>query len=278
MKLINSSFEILDQEPGQCGIYKQIELAGRTCYKSEGKIGEGTAEKFTAMLINNGHLAMLEHGTVYLYDSIGITDVSALDKYQFNKFSNYNICQSNFNYDIFVTTNYRVIVENGWEEDLKYIVDKPLMGHESRYSVRFVCDRGVANEIVRHRGFSFAQESTRFCNYSKDKFGSELTFIRPSEYASWDDESKLIFIDSCRTAESHYLSLIKNDHKPQEARAVLPLSLKTEIVVTGTESQWRDMLRLRIAPNAHPDIRDIMIPLLQEFVKRNYITYDEPEN
>lgn len=265
MKLIDSSFEIINQAPGQAGIFKQIELAGRTCYKSENKITADSANDFVAMLINNGHFAMLEHGTVYLYDAVGLINVSYLDKYQFNKYSSYTVLQNEETREIFVTTNYRVIIENGWEDDLRYFVDTPMAKHEKRYSVRFICDRAIANEIVRHRGFSFAQESTRFCNYSKDKFGSELTFIKPSEYDNWDGLNQMTFEDSCVFAESAYMRLVKKGLTPQNARAVLPLALKTEIVVTGTESQWQDMLKLRVAPNAHPDIRALMTPLLKEF-------------
>ena len=165
MKLIKPSFEILEQLPGLEGMYKQIELAGRTCYRSTDKITETSAKEFVDRMIKSGHGAMLEHGTVYLFcsteeyvDSNGdVQYYNPLEKYQDNKYSVLNDSDEG----MYITTNLRVLVENGWLDDLKYICE-PTEYHERRYTVKFICDRGVSHEFVRHRVFSFAQESTRY--------------------------------------------------------------------------------------------------------------------
>lgn len=158
MRLIKPSFEIIEQKPGIEGVYKQIELAGRTCYKSLDKITEDSAKGFVDRMIKSGHGAMLEHGTVYLR----IPDVSsdgqyvypAKGKYAGNKYSKLNTKwegPANAQYIVtFVTTNLRVLVENGWTDDLKYICE-PTEHHEKRVTVRFICDRGVSHEFVRHK-------------------------------------------------------------------------------------------------------------------------------
>lgn len=298
MRLIKPSFEILEQQPGIDGIYKMIELAGRTCYRSEDKITPDSAAAFVDRMIKSGHGAMLEHGTVYLevpcYESNFTDDI--VERYITNKYSivrdKYGITTSIFQFDstAYITTNLRVLVENGWTDDLKYICE-PTEYHEKRVTVRFICDRGVSHEFVRHRVFSFAQESTRYCNYSKDKFGNELTFIIPcwlEDYNYKDNTYNQLFIDSLRFAEAHYLDLLKkwddkipdrryktgfrnNPWTPQQARAVLPNSLKTELVMTGFVSDWKHFFKLRDAGSAHPQAQELAKPLHGEFIKRGYI-------
>lgn len=161
MKLINSSFEILEQEPGLQGIYKQIELAGRTCYKSLDKITKDSAKDFVDRMINSKHYAMLEHGTVYLkvpneIVNEGFRFETDWDTLCFNPYTRYSTdC-----YYYYYTTNYRVIIEHNLQEVLKYLCE-PTEFHEKRVTVKFITDRGVSHEFVRHRVFSFAQESTR---------------------------------------------------------------------------------------------------------------------
>lgn len=152
-------------------------------------------------------------------------------------------------------------------------------GHEamlehSSLSVKFVVDRGVSHEIVRHRLFSFAQESTRYCNYSKGKFGSELTFIEP---CFWDEDSNfyLMWKLCCMEAEKDYIRFIDDGATPQEARAVLPNSLATEIVVTGNYREWRHFLKLRTDKAAHPQMREVTIPLLKELQQSIPIIFDD---
>lgn len=289
MRLIRPSAEIWTQEAGISGIYKQIERCARVCYKSEDKIGEGTAKKMVEMLTKRGHTAMLEHGTVYLampMETIIPIEANGWGKYTKNPYSKgFKICEVNGQKRVAVTTNLRVLVENGWLDDLKYICE-PTEYHERRITVRFVCDRGVSHEFVRHRVFSFAQESTRYCNYSKDKFGNELTFIEPcwlEDYNYDDNTYNQLFIDSLRWAEAHYLDLLKkwedkipdkryktgfrnNPWTPQQARAILPNSLKTELVMTGFISDWKHFLELRTAQNAHPQMRELAIPLKEMMI------------
>ena len=312
MKLIKPSFEIIEQKPRDIVIpsdmeigpkmarqelidtvYRQIEIAGRTCYKSEDKITLDSAAKFVERMVKSGHGAMLEHGTVYLKNENSCDD--ELKKYLDNKYSTYKSvyagkrkCQddTDYYYSEYVTTNFRVLVENNWLNDLKYICE-PTEHHEKRITVRFVCDRGVSHEFVRHRVFSFAQESTRYCNYSKDKFGNECTFIIPSwlnyeeqQFVSKNDFSCSIrtdlseheyFIDLLLESERTYNYLTQYcDWKPQQARAILPNSLKTELVMTGTIEQWEGFFKLRDAGSAHPQAYELAHPLHEEFIKRGW--------
>ena len=147
MKLIKPSFEIIEQQSGLDGLYKQIELAGRTCYKSEDKITPTSAKEFVDRMIKSGHGAMLEHGTVYL----AIPWADNWEKYKYNPYSKTNSLSTDEGYSVIaVTTNYRVLVENNWLDDLKYICE-PTKSHEKRVCVRFICDRGVSHEFVRHK-------------------------------------------------------------------------------------------------------------------------------
>ena len=277
MKLINQSFEIWNQPAGLEGVYKQIERVGRVCYKSEDKITEDSAKPFVDRMIKFGHGAMLEHGTVYL--AIPISEWRCTDDYRnsyiSNPYSNVNdslVDWENNEDTVYITTNLRVLVENGWLDDLKYICE-PTEYHEKRVCVHFVCDRGILAEFTRHRVFSFSAESTRYCNYSKNKFGNEVTFIEPC----WSTTEPMRdgfseFRTALAEAENHYLFLIENGWKPQQARAVLPNSLKTELVMTGFVSDWKHFFRLRsrIAETGkpHPQAQELVDPLMDEFIKR----------
>ena len=291
MKLINSKVEILEPTGYTIDdIYKQIEIAGRTCYKSEDKITPTSAKEFVDRMIKSGHGAMLEHGTVYLTIP---TQNRNSEKYKRNHYSAVNIVSvDGINGRTFVTTNYRVLVENEWLDDLKYICE-PTVFHEKRISVRWTCDRGVSHEFVRHRVFSFAQESTRYCNYSKDKFGNELTFIIPtwltlpeSNYTycdgDWIDANKQViqisedeanahsFLVTLDCSEYQYTQLINNGWKPQQARQILPNALKTELVMTGFESDWKHFFELRCDTAAHPDARKLALELYNKLYNKEY--------
>lgn len=302
MKLIEPSFEIWEQPAGLEGIYKQVEHVGRVCYKSEDKITEDSAKPFVERMIKSGHGAMLEHGTVYL-KLIGVfldpTDCDVkygnyvVGHYVDNKYSKVIIKHDEeWKSDVYITTNYRVIIQNGWLNDLKYLCE-PTEFHERRITVHFVCDRGVSHEFVRHRVFSFAQESTRYCNYSKDKFGNELTFIIPSwldlkagSYSIDDveepydrcliidrctNEEEAVFVRSLCYTEKEYLHLIQLGWTPQQARAVLPNSLKTELVMTGFVSDWKHFFELRDAASAHPQAQELAHPLYEAFMQRGLV-------
>lgn len=280
MKLIESSVQIIEEKDP----YKMIELAGRTCYKSEDKITGDSAKEFVDRMIKLGHGAMLEHGTIYL--TIDGEDPN-LSKIQSNPYTKVNLVpyevltEGNYtiSYKAHITTNLRVLIENNLKELLQYQVE-PTEHHEKRITAKFICDRGVSHEFVRHRVFSFAQESQRYCNYNKDKFNNELTFIKPTwldiptgDYTYWDgdwcdlDNMKIQlpsdngvadnFLWCLNNAGMQYRLLINKGLKPQEARGVLPNATKTELVMTGFESDWEGFFRLRCSGAAHPDARKL---------------------
>ena len=297
MKLINSSVNTINPVSYTLdNVYKMIELAGRTCYKSEDKITETSAKEFVNRMIKSGHGAMLEHGTVYLKVPTSIVSHGFItgNNWRCLMDNPYTKATHDDSYTYF-TTNYRVIVENDLEGVLEYICE-PTEHHEKRITIRFICDRGVSHEFVRHRVFSFAQESTRYCNYSKDKFGNELTFIIPcwlnipegkytniAKQSNEDGEYKQImlhenninaypltttsegrFLWNCYWDEHDYFDLLNYDWKPQEARAILSNSLKTELIMTGFVSDWKHFFELRCAPSAHPDARKLALELLHK--------------
>lgn len=280
MKLIESSVQIIEEKDP----YKMIELAGRTCYKSEDKITEDSAKEFVDRMIKLGHGAMLEHGTIYL--TIDGEDPN-LSKIQSNPYTKVNLVpyevltEDNYtiSYKAHITTNLRVLIENNLKELLQYQVE-PTEHHEKRITAKFICDRGVSHEFVRHRVFSFAQESQRYCNYNKDKFNNELTFIKPTwldiptgDYTYWDgdwcdiDNMKIQlpsdngvadnFLWCLNNAGMQYRLLINKGLKPQEARGVLPNATKTELVMTGFENDWEGFFKLRCSGAAHPDARKL---------------------
>lgn len=283
MKLCKPLFEIWEQSAGLEGVYKQIEKVGRVCYKSEDKITEDSAKPFVDRMIKSGHGAMLEHGTVYLQYETVKSAINPLTKYYLNKYSKVKAIEgaTKETMRLFVTTNLRVLVENGWLDDLQYICE-PTEFHERRITVHFVCDRGVSHEFVRHRVMSFAQESTRYCNYSKDKFGNELTFIIPNwvntHCPNKEQEGPSVpdmeWSSAMLNAEASYKILLKMGWTPQQARAVLPNSLKTELVVTGFTSDWNHFFDLRARGTTgapHPQAKELAEPLMKEFITRNYI-------
>lgn len=207
MKAIKAYTQIYGDIDGQ-EILQKIERIGRTCYKSEGKIEDGSAEKFVANLIKRGHEAMLEHASI---------------------------------------------------------------------TIKFVVDRGISHELVRHRLASFAQESTRYCNYSKDDFGKEITFIIPDyldyKSAGWDTWKATM-----QTCEDAYFKLLDTGLMPQEARAVLPNSLKTEVVMTANLREWRNFFKLRAANTtgkAHPQMLEVTRPLLDELKGLIPVVFDD---
>lgn len=152
-------------------------------------------------------------------------------------------------------------------------------GHESvieheKVTVKFVCDRGVSHEIVRHRIASYSQESTRYCNYTKDKFDGQLTFIKPS-FWNEEDDAYQVWETAMLGIEQDYRFLIKEGAKPEEARTILPNSLKTEIIVTMNLREWRHFFKLRTSKRAHPQMREVAIPLLKEFQKQIPVVFDD---
>lgn len=285
MKLIEPSVELIEQEPDIEGIYKQIERAGRICYKSEDKITEDSAKKFVDMLIKNGHGAMLEHGTVYMEVPI---EHWREDEHEWVYMFPDECPWVSLDCDgdwMYITTNFRHILNGDIDKSLmKQYLCEPTENHEKRYTLKFTTSIGITRELIRHRHFSFANESTRYCNYSKDKFGGEITFVKPtwvnipSELPEgtkledgpygWcnsnyihiyckDIKSKW-FMKACLEAEYSYLHVINEQNAtPQEAREILPLATKSEIIMTGFESDWKAFFKLRCDKAAHPDMQII---------------------
>lgn len=254
MKLIESKAELIPQKYDLQGVYEQIELAGRTSYKSEGKIQydeqgrSKTAKAFTEMLRKAGHGAALEHGTIYLtipLDAYGVDQ--AVQFYWYDPYSATNMVDNAW----YITTNYRVIVESGREADLKWM-SEPTEHHRKRYSIRFTLSRAIANEFVRHRVFSFLQESTRYVKYVDG-----LEIIKPYWYDDAPQDVQNVYDSGMNDAEACYKKLMELGCKAQQAREILPLDLKTELVMTGTVDQWNGFFKLRSsdagAHGMHPD-------------------------
>lgn len=294
MYLCKPSFQIIEPTGYTMDdIYKSIELAGRVSHKSEDKITETSAKEFVGRMLNMKHLATCEFGTVYLYlkNNYGEADNIAT-KYSANPYSKITTCctfKSNPT-EIYITTNYRVLVENNWLDDLKYLCE-PTKYHEKRYTVKFILDRGILAEFTRHRRFSFMAESSRYNNYSKNKFNNELTFIKPCwtniPEGNYGDvfnpkepditltPNEYAFIDILRESEKYYICLTNNGWKAEEARNVLPLSLKTELYMCGFAEDWKKFFELRSKKygvgNPHPQADELATPLYEEFIKRGYI-------
>lgn len=282
MKLIHQSCTSLIQEPGISGIYKQIETAGRTCYKSLDKITEDSAKPFVDRMIASNHTAMLEHGTVYMI--IPKSDEMYL-KYSHNKYSKYFIFINNSDKSeyLYVTTNLRVIAENDWWDDLKYLCE-PTDYHEKRYTLLCTTALHCYKDLTRHRTMSFAIESTRYCNYNKNKFGGELTFIIPSWCTSLCEGSEqtyspfeitnqeTLFMQTLYNIENTYLNLISvGEWQAQQAAEVLPQCIKGDMVITGFESDWKHLLDLRYygttgAP--HPMVKELATLMKEELNKQ----------
>nr|DAY06970.1 MAG TPA: Thymidylate synthase complementing protein [Crassvirales sp.] len=348
MKLCKPSYEIWKQSSGLEGIYKQIELAGRICYRSSNKITEDSAKPFVDRMIKSGHHSVLEHGTVYLKtvryidkrgqelgDKLGLTesDFSVPGKpgckydnkhyyfkYKDNPYSKL-VDKSVDGVDIhYITTNYRVLIENGWLDDLKFQCE-PTKYHAKRVTVKFVCDRVTGESFLRHRAIdedhptiegevtremekdidSFSRESTRYCNYTKDKFNGEFTIITPPEFYDNDIESDIHNWGTCDDAafrrmcyfisegqdsnfnifdtwyfanfatQWSYNRLIELGWKPQQARRIIPLDIKSPLVMTAFVEDWKHFFYLRCAPSAHPQARELAIPLEEKFKSLNLI-------
>ena len=281
MRLIESKAEYIPQEKGLDGIYKMIELAGRTAYHSQDKITPTSAKDFVDRMIKSKHGAALEHGTVYLKVSEAYLDTK--DKSTFSNgravsitmhpWLNTPYCKINTvpseeyldTYDAYITTNLRYICEHeigdmqGMHNEFLTYICEPTEHHEKRYTMRFTCSRAIANELVRHRTMSFLQESTRYINYSKERHGGEITFINNPDGQLFPITYHLI--DAYEYAEKAYFKLLEKGATPQQARDVLPNATKTELIMTGFASDWRHVMDLRLfekTGKVHPDMLDLM--------------------
>lgn len=293
MKLINPKYNIIEQGNGIHGIYDMIAKCAAVCYQSEAKEGE-KAKDFVQKLINNNHDAALEFGTVFFeFDwPFVIATNSTPDGFLIEK----RIAQmlmnspySKFSYKqdggIYLTTNYRVVIETAqklnaefyWEVDtfdeaLDIILSFRTEGtpnHPQRRTVNWIADIGTMREVMRHRKFSYLQESTRWCNYCKDKFDGDLTFIKPIWF-EYDYGYGLM----CKDAEKHYYDLIGAGLKPQAARYVLPLGLKAETNMCGFEDDWNHFFQYRSDIEAtgpvHPELKHLATEIREYFRDRGW--------
>jgi thymidylate synthase ThyX len=283
MKLIESKAEYIPQEEGLEGIYKAIELAGRTAYHSQDKITPTSAKNFVDRMIRSHHGAALEHGTVYFNRKVDYSDSEYLDFEEFFDRNSY----SKVDYEggiLYVVTNFRVIEENFnlkdfWNMNIQYLCS-PTEFHEKRYTMRFTCSRAIAQELTRHRRFNFLMESQRYINYSKERHGGGITYIKPSWLEESEEEANSFlglvmagaelnehgekvypFFESLVFAEKNYFVLLNKGFTPQQARDVLPNATKTELIMTGFSSDWRHVLDLRLfekTGKVAPDMLDLM--------------------
>ncbi len=291
MKIIQPSYEIWPQEEGVDGIYRQVERVGRVCYKSEDHVTADSARPFVGRLIANEHFAMLEHASVWLAAPAG-----ELDFYRHNRFSRF-ASQGGTDY---VSTNFRVVAEGRREADLKRFLSPCLPQHERRVTVHFTTQIATTREFNRHRVNSMAEQSTRYCNYSKNKFGGEISVNRPEWVAAepggdtteqgagtladlvkalaqgadkwWGKLDNWLFANLA--AERAYMNLIRLGCKPQEARAILPLDTNTELVHTAFVDDWKHFFDLRALGTTgapHPDAKALAEPLRRDFVRRGWI-------
>jgi len=252
MKVIDPSYEILACPKGE-DILALLELAGRVCYKSEDKINDGW--KGCTECLGSGKVGI----PVNTYTEVDLHTKSCPK------------CQGVGKVKGGDPSSHKMI---------KMILDR---GHESviehsSITVKFICNRGFTHELVRHRLAAYSQESTRYCNYSKGKFDGGITVIRPPYWYDEEDAWKYDRWHAAMTyAEEIYLKLIEAGAKPQEARGVLPIDVKTEIVITANIREWRHIFKLRCSKAAHPSMRQLMIPLRDELRKRIPIVFDPSE-
>lgn len=295
MKINNPSFEIWEQGSGIDGIYRQVERAGRVCYKSEDHQTEDSARPFVNRMIQSQHTAMLEHATVYLQ---AVGNPNPLEKYRHDRFSRVNDAVGEA---LAVTTNLRVLVQNGWMDDLDRYLCEPTPYHERRVTVHFTTQVAITREFNRHRANSMAEQSTRYCNYSKAKFGNEITINLPTwveslqgstQQAGEASLSETAFLALAKkvaegsaadyenwlfanlAAEKAYMNLIAAGRKPQEARVILPLDTNTELVHTAFLSDWLHFFDLRALGTTgapHPDAKAIAMPLYEAFKEKGWI-------
>lgn len=280
MKLINQNVE-----EWHCGytlpeIWSHIAKSARVCYQSEPRNNGETDEEFIKRVILRNHsleeigesrklqlkchLSVLEHGTVYLDIPCEEDTAEGIMFFSRNKYSKHNYC---YGLKCYITTNMRAIIEQNLTKYLKYIC-APNRYHYLRTTFNIITDIGVARELARHRTHSISEESTRYCNYGKSKFGNELTFIIPewvetrcpNTEHSGPSFADMYWSSACKEAESNYLRLLENGWTPQQARQILPLSIKVQTIHTAFESDWAEFISLRAdacSGSVHPNMNMI---------------------
>lgn len=326
MKILESTASIMPQEPGLIGAYKQIEKVGRACWASENYITEYSYQTFVEGLMEREHNAPLEHGTIYLvymvgspmYDMSYMTNISDVNKFKNNPYSKviekrYDVA-AEAKYDnwifefvanfgpstvYYITTNLRVIIENFNKDNrqrvLDHIVNVPYKEHEIRITVHFTCQRAISAEFNRHRKDSIMERSSRYCNFSKDKFGNEIGIVKPN----WviNDIPNLDFMGYIKTLNNHdnsewskfdywvfanlacewsYMNLIELGAKPEEARDILPMDLQTELYHTAFISDWIHFFKLRAwnskGNKPHPEARKLARMIFDKFMELGLVS------
>ena len=301
MKLIKQSFEILEQKDFTLkGIKQFIERCARVSYKSEDRMTDTSYEKFVNMLESRGHDRPLEFGTVHLKMILPDFEGFIHSLLTIGMLNNIWIKHAYKGDVIYITTNYRYYLDiiKYFPNVKKYLTEEDNEYYPKRYTVHMILDRGVMDEFRTHVGLSHLAESTRYCNYSKDKFNNEVTFVIPSwmdfpeisidlgnydktSVRSKDGNVHIIdtrppyvegdFIRSLCEAESNYLSIVRNGWTPQQAREVLPLAVKSELISCGFEDAWKNFFYRRCAKDAHPMAHEIAKPMHKEFIERGFI-------
>ena len=326
MKILESTASIMPQEPGLIGAYKQIEKVGRACWASENYITEYSYQTFVEGLMEREHNAPLEHGTIYLvymvgspmYDMSYMTNISDVNKFKNNPYSKviekrYDVA-AEAKYDnwifefvanfgpstvYYITTNLRVIIENFNKDNrqrvLDHIVNVPYKEHEIRITVHFTCQRAISAEFNRHRKNSMMERSSRYCNFSMDKFGNEIGIVRPNwvindtpnldfmgyikilnnrDNSEWSKFDYWIFANLA--CEWSYMNLIELGAKPEEARDILPMDLQTELYHTAFISDWIHFFKLRAwnskGNKPHPEARKLARMVFDKFVELDLVS------
>ena len=286
MKLIKQSFQFVNQKGFTLkDIYKHIEYCARISYKSQDRITDDSYEKFVNMLEKRDHTRPLEFGTVhlqmYISDFHKLRDTLCINNMWNDQWIKYHYVGKL----TYVTTNYRYYLaiikifpsaENDFDPQDDELYPK-------RYTVHFITSRGIMDEFRTHVGLSHLAESTRYCNYSKDKFNNEITFVIPSwcnsliegskqEYSPFEiNGNEMEFMNALQNAQNSYLSLLKIGWTPQQAREVLPLSIKSELISCGFEDAWSNFFYRRCAKDAHPMAREIATKVRDKFKELGYV-------
>jgi thymidylate synthase (FAD) len=316
IQFVKDSFEFIPQKPGLDGAYAMAELAARTCYKSENYIKEGSAHKIVdEICIKNGHTSIAEFATIYL--KVKIWNVHMIRKYIDDRYSRVRI----HNTYAYITTTLRTIIQGdyedpiesiekhydkNWGDDLKYICNEPELYHYKRYCYRFECDRVGSQSFMRHRGIygiSYAQESTRYCNYNGKKFGgvikiglsskfyelidkwskvddgsekdysyiTDFTLEQQLDFLYKNDLSWKLYVDGLNNDADIYINLINSGWKPEDARGKLPLDLNTTFMMCAYLEDWKMWLYRRDDSHAHPHIQKIARGIKNDMKRRGIL-------
>ena len=326
MKILESTASIMPQEPGLIGAYKQIEKVGRACWASERYITEHSYQTFVEGLMQREHNAPLEHGTIYLvymvgspmYDTSYMLNISDINKFKTNPYSKvvekrYDVAaeakNDNWIFEFvanfgpstvyYITTNLRVIIENFNKDNRQRVLDHifhvPNKEHEVRITVHFTCQRAISAEFNRHRKDSIMERSSRYCNFSKDKFGNEIGIVKPDwvindtpnldfmgyikilnnrDNSEWSKFDYWIFANLA--CEWSYMNLIELGAKPEEARDIFPMDLQTELYHTAFISDWIHFFKLRAwnskGNKPHPEARKLARIIFDKFVELDLVS------